>query len=64
MWFIFWGRGMSTFYKEIAKLKNIVRNGWLECGLVKDRVESDAEHICSMCMIAMELMQKLDLKLD
>ncbi len=50
---------MSRFYREIYKLKNIIRKGWL----IRDakdndsgRFESDAEHTFSMCMLALEIM--------
>ncbi len=55
-----------TFYDEIAKLKNILRKGWLErdvggkCG----RVESDAEHTFSMLMLALEIINKKKLNLN
>lgn len=54
---------MSRFYNEIYKLKNILRKGWLirNAGNVNTgRVESDAEHTFSMCMVAMEIMSKHD----
>ncbi len=54
---------MSKFYCEIYQLKNILRKGWLisNAGNVNTgRVESDAEHTFSMCMLAMETMTKSD----
>lgn len=54
---------MSKFYSEIYKMKNILRKGWLirNAGNVKTgRVESDAEHTFSMCMLAMEILSKSD----
>ncbi len=53
----------SKLYGEIYKLKNILRKGWLvrNVGNIKTgRVESDAEHTFSMCMLAMEIMAKSD----
>lgn len=54
---------MSEFYSEIYKLKNVLRKGWLmrnACDADTGRVESDAEHTFSMCMLAMEIMTKSD----
>lgn len=54
-----------TFYSEIAKLKNILRKGWLMRNVGDyQRVESDAEHTFSMLMIALEVMAKEKLELD
>ena len=54
---------MSKFYSEIYKLKNVLRKGWLirnAHNIETGRVESDAEHTFSMCMLAMEIMSKSD----
>lgn len=54
------------FYNEITKLKNILRKGWLvqdvmeKCG----RVESDAEHVFSMTMLALYIINKEKLNLN
>lgn len=56
-----------TFYEEIAKMKNILRKGWLirsvaeKCG---GRVKSDAEHTFSMILLALEIMSKRKLNLN
>ncbi len=59
---------MSKLYNEIFKLKQELRKGWIEegqrCIFGKDRVESDAEHIFSSCILALEIMEKENLKLD
>jgi len=58
---------MTQFYKEIFKLKNILRKGWLDrnaCDIISKRFESDAEHVFSMAMLALEIMHKENLKLD
>lgn len=53
----------KSFYNEIAKLKKIIRKGWIY-RKVPDRLESDAEHTFSMLMLGLEIMSKNDLKLD
>ncbi len=55
-----------TFYEEIARLKDILRRGWLMRNIDKKlgRSESDAEHCFSMIMLALEVMTKKNLNLD
>ena len=56
---------MSKFYEEITKLKEVLRSGWILRGVDKGgRVESDAEHTFSMCLLAMEIIKRRNLKLD
>ena len=55
---------MSKFYREIEKLKQVLRRGWILRGLGENRVESDAEHVYSMCLLAMEIIKKRNLVLD
>ena len=55
---------MAYFYNEIYKLKNLLRRGWLLRNACKERYESDAEHIFSTCMIALEIINKRKLQLD
>lgn len=56
---------MSKLYNEIYKLKQELRRGWLEINVHENnRVESDAEHIFSCCMLALEIMEKEKLNLD
>ena len=53
-----------TFYEEISKLKAVKRRGWLMHKIPEEDVETDAEHTFSMLLLAIELMEKNDLKLD
>lgn len=53
----------KDFYIEIAKMKQILRKGWI-LSKVPGRIESDAEHVFSMTMLALEIMAKNDTKLD
>jgi len=58
---------MFNFYEKISKLKNVERKGW-KIRDVKNpennRVESDAEHTFSMCMLAIKIMNAENLKLN
>ena len=54
-----------SFYEEIAKMKNIIRQGWLIEELSSSgRVESDAEHTFSMVMLAIDIIKREKLDLD
>ena len=55
-----------TFYQEIAKLKNVLRKGWVVRDIKGEngRVESDAEHTFSMVLLSLEMINKFKLKLD
>lgn len=54
------------FYKEIYKLKNTLRKGWIIDNIAskEGRVESDAEHCHSMALLALEIMERANLQLD
>ena len=58
-------KNMSSFYEEVFKLKTLLRKGWQvrDCWREVGRSESDAEHIFSCCVLAMDIMEreKLDL---
>ena len=53
----------KSFYNEIAKLKKLIRKGWIYRE-VPDRLESDAEHTFSMLLMGIEIMSKNHLNLD
>lgn len=58
---------MTQLYKEIYKLKNLERTGWLMRNAhdkASGRVESDAEHTFSMTILALEIMNKEKLNLN
>ena len=56
---------MSNLYSEIFKLKQELRKGWIERNVCcNNRVESDAEHIFSCSILALEIMEKERLNLD
>ena len=54
---------MTDLYREIYKLKQLLRRGWL-LRSVPNRTESDAEHCFSMMILALELMNKNNLDVD
>jgi len=52
------------FYKEIYKLKTLIRKGWGVAGVKSNRIESVAEHTFSMMILAMNVMKDYKVKLD
>ncbi len=50
-------------YKEIYKMKELIRKGWIIRN-IPNRNESDAEHTFSMTILALDLLSKNNLKLD
>lgn len=54
---------MTDLYREIYKLKQLLRRGWLLRD-VPNRTESDAEHCFSMMILALEFMSKNNLDVD
>ena len=52
------------FYILANKLKNIIRRGWVEIGISKERLESDAEHIYGTLMLAIAINSEYELDLD
>lgn len=52
------------FYILANKLKNIIRRGWIEIGIDKERLESDAEHIYGTLMLAIAINSEYELDLD
>ena len=55
---------MGYFYEEIYKLKKLVRTGWIETVHGTNRLESDAEHCFSCCMLALKIMSEKKLNLN
>ena len=55
---------MSNFYEEIFKLKKLVRRGWQLRIFTGERLESDAEHCFSCCMLALKIIEDRKLELD
>ena len=59
-------KNVVEFYVLCNKLKNIVRTGWLDFNIQRERVESVAEHIYGTQMLAIamwsEFKQNIDIK--
>ena len=55
---------MKNFYDEIYELKNLVRRGWQLRVFTGERLESDAEHSFSCCLLALKIIHDRKLKLN
>lgn len=52
------------FYMLTNKLKEKIRNGWIEIGITSGRLESVAEHIYGCLMLAIAIDSEYELNLD
>ncbi len=52
------------FYMLCNKLKNIVRTGWLDWGVTRERVESIAEHVYGTQMLAVSMWSEFGYNID
>lgn len=55
---------MTNFYEEVYKLKTLLRKGWVMRNACEGRYESDAEHIFSCAMLALEVINRKNLQLN
>lgn len=53
-----------SIYKEINKLKVLMRSGWVQRAVPKNRLESVAEHCFSMAFLALTIIKEDKLDLD
>lgn len=57
-------KNVLDFYMKANKLKDIVRTGWIELGVERERVESVAEHVYGTLVLAIALDSEYKLGLD
>ena len=57
-------KNIYNYFKEINKLNEIVRTGWLIREVPLERLESVSEHICTMALVTLAVIDKYKLKLD
>ena len=57
-------KNILDFYVIANKLKDIVRTGWLELGVKRDRIESVAEHVYGSIVLAIAIDSEYKLGLD
>lgn len=57
-------RNVIEYYILCNKLKNLLRTGWLQTDITKDRIESVAEHIYSTQMLALAMYSEYKYEID
>lgn len=57
-------KNIYNYFKEINKLNEIIRTGWLNREVPLKRLESVSEHIFTMALMALAVIDKYSLKLD
>lgn len=55
---------LLQFYLLATELKNKIRTGWKNWNIDRERVESVAEHIYGVCILAIAIDSEFDLNLD
>ena len=57
-------KNVVEFYVLCNKLKNVIRTGWKDWGVARERVESVAEHVYGTQMLAIAMWSEFDYKID
>ena len=57
-------KNVINYYVLCNKLKNVIRTGWLDWNVKRDRVESIAEHIFGVQMLAIAMKSEYDYDVD
>lgn len=57
-------KNVVDFYVLCNKLKNVIRTGWKDWNVKKERVESIAEHIYGVQMLALAMYSEYDYDID
>ena len=57
-------KNVIDFYLLTLKLKDMVRTGWKHWNVDRDRLESVAEHIYGVCMLAIAMNSEFDYDID
>ena len=57
-------KNIIDYYMMANNLKNVVRIGWKEVGIPKERIESVADHIYGTMVLALGIIEEKKLDLD
>lgn len=57
-------KNIYNYFKEINKLNETIRTGWINRKITLERLESVGEHVFTMALLALAAIDKYDLKLD
>lgn len=57
-------KNIYNYFKEINKLNETIRTGWINRKIPLDRLESVGEHTFTMALLSLSVIDKYDLKLN
>ena len=57
-------KNIYNYFKEINKLNEIIRTGWIKRKIPLNRLESVGEHIFTMALLSLSAIDKYKLDLD
>ena len=57
-------QNVINFYAICNKLKNVIRTGWKDWNVQRDRIESVAEHIYGVQMLAIAMQSEFEYDID
>ena len=57
-------QNVINYYVLCNKLKNVIRTGWKDWNVQRDRVESVAEHIYGVQMLAINYIKEMQRAID
>jgi putative hydrolase of HD superfamily len=57
-------KNVINYYITCNRLKNIIRTGWTDWNVSKERLESVAEHVYSTCMLAIAMKSEYQYDID
>ena len=57
-------KNVLQFYVLCNRLKNLIRSGWIDWNVQRDRIESVAEHIYGTQMLAIAMYSEFNYDLD
>lgn len=57
-------KNIYKYFEEINKLNKIIRTGWLKCNVPLERLESVSEHIFTMSLTSLAVIDKYKLTLN
>ena len=57
-------RNLLQFYLLATELKNKIRSGWKVWNIERERIESVAEHIYGVCILAISIDSQFELGID
>lgn len=57
-------KNVINFYMMSNNLKNVIRKGWQEVGIPRDKIESVADHVCGTMILSLGIIEENKLDID